>query len=155
MNLKKLLLVVGISIGAMTINAANYLIVDLTSGSKYSFLLSEYPVITFSKGDLVINDNAETSYSIADVINYHFSDKDASAVEDKMSDNLRIVSLGDGAFQVQNANPSESVKLINVAGTMIYSVKADENGSVDITLPKTKGVYVLVVGNKSLKVIRK
>ena len=44
---------------------AQYMTVELKSGDKFSFLLEDNPVVTFKKGDLVVNGNAETSSVIA------------------------------------------------------------------------------------------
>ena len=65
-------------LGLMSINAAaTHLTVELKAGNKYSFLLADKPVITFSNGDLVVNGDAETSYSI-DGVTWTSIDADSS-----------------------------------------------------------------------------
>ena len=143
-------------LGLMSINAAaTHLTVELKAGNKYSFLLADKPVITFSNGDLVVNGDAETSYSIDGVKNFHFTEGDASGVESLSVGDIRIVSLDNATIQVQNLEKSSVVTLVNVSGVVLSSVKADAEGSAIVSLPQAKGVYILSVGSKSFKIIRK
>lgn len=143
-------------LGLMSINAAaTHLTVELKAGNKYSFLLADKPVITFSNGDLVVNGDAETSYSIDGVKNFHFTEGDASGVESLSVGDIRIVSLDNATIQVQNLEKSSVVTLVNVSGVVLSSVKADAEGYATVSLPQAKGVYVLSVGAKSFKIIRK
>ncbi len=48
----------------------SYMTVELKAGVKYSFLMADKPVATFKSGDLVVNGDAETSYSIEGVKNF-------------------------------------------------------------------------------------
>ena len=49
----------------------------------------------------------------------------------------------------------EKVSLVGVNGMTIFTALTDNEGSVNVVLPEQKGVYVLTVGTKSIKVIRK
>lgn len=142
--------------GMMQINAAaTYLTVELKTGSKYSFLLADKPVVTFSSGDLVVNGESETSYSIEGVKNFHFTESDATGIETISKDAVSIVSLDESTIQVKNIASVSIVTLVNVSGALISSSKADSEGMVNISLPQAKGVYILSVDGKSFKIIRK
>ena len=143
-------------LGLMSLNAAaTHLTVELKAGNKYSFLLADKPVITFAGGALVVNGDAETSYSIEGVKNFHFTEGDASGVETLSSGDIRILSLDDATIQVQNLEQKSLVTLVNVSGVVFSSVSADAEGSATVSLPQAKGVYILTAGGKSFKVIKK
>lgn len=157
MNIKRIIATSAtLLLGLMSLNAAaTHLTVELKVGNKYSFLLADKPVITFAGGDLVVNGDAETSYSIDGVKNFHFTEGDASGVESLSAGDIRIISLDDATIQVQNLDKSSVVTLVNVSGVVFSSVKADAEGSATVSLPQAKGVYILSVGTKSFKIIRK
>lgn len=157
MKLKKFISTsVGLLLGVMSLNAApTHLTVELTIGNKYNFLLADKPVITFDNGALVVNGDAETSYSIEGVKNFHFSEGDASKAESMSAGDIRIISLDNSTIQVQNLEKSTLVTLVNVAGSVLSSVAADVEGSATVSLPQTKGVYILTAAGKSFKIIKK
>ena len=130
-----------------------YMTIEQKSGEKFSFLLDENPEITYSDGNLVVNGNAITSYAISSVKNYHFTE--TASVDTKISNELRIVNLDQSTIQVQNANASEKATLINVNGVILFESATDAEGTVIVTLPEQKGVYILSIGAHSIKVIRK
>ncbi len=136
-----------------------YMTIEQKNGEKYSFLLDENPEITYSDGNLVVNENGKnssnaiTSFAISNVKNYHFTE--TVSVDTRSSNELRIVKLSESAIEVQNANPSTKVMLVNINGAIMFESTTNAEGSVTITLPEHKGVYLLSVGSRSLKVIRK
>lgn len=132
-----------------------YMTVEQLDGMKFSFLLEEHPIVTYENGSLVVNGNLTTSYAISSVKNYHFTEENETDVHTLVTNMLRIVSLDESILQVQNAQAAEKVTLINVNGVTIFTALTDNEGSVNVVLPEQKGVYVLTVGTKSIKVIRK
>lgn len=134
--------------------ASDYMTVELKNGQKYSFLLSEKPVITYENANLVINSNATTSYALENIKNYHFT-KIAASIIETSSLALRIISIDEATIEVQNANPLEVVTLTAMSGAKVLTSYVDTDGKVQVKLPNNRGVYVLSVGNKSFKVIRK
>lgn len=151
-------------IGAMHLHAAvSHLTVELKSGSKYSFLLANKPVVTFKTGDLVINNNSETSYAIEGVKNFHFTESDETTPVDESSSknessfqgDIRIISLDDATIQIDHLAPLSDVKLVTVMGRLISSQSANSDGSAVVSLPQTQGIYILSLGTKSFKIIRK
>ena len=132
-----------------------YMTVEQKNSAKYSFLLEDNPIVTYENGSLVVNGNATTSYAIAGVKNYHFTEGNETGVDAPLAKMLQIVSLDEATLQVRNAQASEKVSLVNANGATLFSATADSEGSVLVKLPEVKGVYVLTVGSNSIKVIRK
>lgn len=135
--------------------AAQYMTVELKSGDKFSFLLEDNPVVTFKNVNLVVNGNAETSYAIAGVKNYHFTEGDVTGVSDYKSDAVCIESVDNNTLKINNASPSAKIALIGISGVVPFTTMADAAGSAFVSLPEQKGVYVLTVGCQSFKLIRK
>lgn len=143
-------------LGMTQISAApTHLTVELKVGSKYSFLLADKPVVTFSSGDLVVNGESETSYSIEGVKNFHFTEGDLSASENLPKEAIRIISLDDATIKMENIGKEMIVTLVNVSGALISSSKSDSEGTATVSLPQSKGVYILSVAGKSFKIIKK
>ena len=153
---KLIFTVLGLACGMLYASAAvQYMTIEKKNGAKYSFLLKENPVITYQDGNIVINGNEKTSYSIEEVKNYHFTENNQSAVDNTNAQILRIVSVSEDVIRVENALTDESIKLVNINGAIVGQTTADNEGSANVSLPSQKGVYILLVGNKSFKLIRK
>ena len=141
--------------GALCASAAvQYMTVEKKSGEKYSFLLKDNPVVTYKGGELVVNGSASTSYAIAGVKNYHFTETDLTGVETAGSDMLRI-TIDENTVLVENASAGAKVGLLSAGGATVAATTANESGSATLSLPSSKGVYVLTVGKQSFKLIRK
>lgn len=157
MKLKRLMMAsAALLLGMMQVNAeASHLTVELKAGNKYSFLLKEKPVVTFSSGNLVVNGNSETSYAIEGVKNFHFTEGEVTSAQALSSGEIRIISLDNTTISVENLEKESVVTLVNVSGIVISSKKADSEGTAIVTLPQAKGVYILTVAEKSFKIIKK
>lgn len=153
---KRNLAVIGLSTCLFCMGAEKqYMTIEQLDGSKFSFLLDENPVVTYEDENLVVNGSATTSYAISNIKNYHFTEKSESAVRDQIADMFYVVSIDEATLKVQNAKASEKVSLINVNGVVISVASTDDEGTAIVKLPEQKGVYVLTVGTRAIKVIRK
>ncbi|MBO4529395.1 MAG: hypothetical protein J5767_02020 [Paludibacteraceae bacterium] len=153
---KKVLAILAFSGCLLCLNAQKqYMTVEQLDGKMYSFSLDENPIVTYENGSLIVNGSLATSYAISDVKNYHFTEGDETGVNALAADVLQIVSLNETTLQVLNAQALEKVSLVGVNGVTIFVATTDKEGSAVVTLPNQKGVYVLTVGTKSIKVIRK
>lgn len=130
------------------------MIVELNNGEEISFLLKEKPVITCKDASLVVNGSAETSYAIEDVKNYHFSKTVLSGLR-TATNSISVAYINDQTIELQNAHPMSLVSLSSISGVKIFSAFVGDEGKLSINLPSRQGVYVLSVGNQSLKIIRK
>lgn len=154
--LKRMLTLLLFTFGILYVNATvRYMTVEQNDGKKYSFLLADKPVVTYEDGNLVVNGNVSTSYAISDVKNFHFTEGDESGVKDADAELLRVITIDDNTIRVENALANAKVMLFNINGATIFTTTTDPLGTVTINLPNQKGVYVLTVGEQSIKVIRK
>lgn len=155
MKLKSFLCAFLLGCGMWVHAASSHMIVELSSGDKYSFLLNDKPVITFSDDLFVVNGNATTSYALSDVKSYYFGDGSGvlSGVMEELS--FQVLLAGESTLQINHASANVPIRLVSVKGEVLSSVNSDHAGSATIELPHTKGVYLIVVGNRSFKVIRK
>ncbi len=155
--LKRLLILLSLSGWSLYSNAtAKFMVVEQNSGEKYSFLLAEKPIVTYVDGELVVNGDASTSYSIASVKNFHFSEKlETTDLVSTLMEMLRIFSKEEGILQIENAHATDVVTLVDMNGLVYASTVVSTEGTALIQLPNKKGVYVLSVGTKSFKIIRK
>ena len=135
--------------------AINTVTVELMSGDVYGFLLAEKPVFSYSEGELIVKSNGSTSYVLSDVKYHHFTDGHVSIVKSLSVSDLRIVAIDESTIKVENSEGHAEVILVNATGRVVSAVKTDSEGSAIVTLPVNKGVYVLSVGRKSVKIIRK
>lgn len=134
-------------------NELAYLTVELKTGSRYSFLLDDYPEITFSESSLIINEEASTSYEIKNVRYYYFSASDQTGLEENASDLFRIIPLGDNRLRIEGLS-GRCAKVIDVGGRILSSVNGNE-GCAEVSLPAQRGVYILTDGSHTVKIIQK
>lgn len=133
--------------------------VEMKNGAKVSFLLEDSPVITFQSGNLVVNKDAETTYSFESIKNYHFTEQNegggTTKANEAYADALQIVWLDNETVEVRNAQPNLSVRLFSVNGAAMAQTVTDTDGKAAVSVPNKAGVYVISAGNQSFKIIRK
>ncbi|MEE1084727.1 MAG: hypothetical protein UH850_13460 [Paludibacteraceae bacterium] len=153
---KKILTILLLSGCLLGANAEKkYMTVEQKDGAMYSFSLDENPIVTLESGCLVVNGNTTTSYAISEIKNYHFTKENETGTNTPSTKMLQIVSLDEASLQVQNAQASEKVTLIDANGIVLFSDTTDSEGRVIVKIPQEKGVYVLTTGVNSIKIIRK
>lgn len=134
---------------------AKYMTIEMSNGSKISFLLADNPVITYQKESLVVNNNEKTTYSFEAVKNYHFTESNDSRVDALSANELRIVWVDDETIEVQNAQSNSIVAIVAINGVVASQTKTDAEGTATVKIPNKAGVYVVTVGRQSFKIIRK
>ena len=154
MELKQLATICLLGVSVLANAERAYMTVELNSGSKYNFLLADKPVLTYKNMELVVNGEAATSYAIDDVKKYYFTDSETAGSE-LLGGNLPTFNITDSKVDVTNATPSQKVSLLAANGIVLETAVANEGGNATLTLPQAKGIYVLVVGNQSFKIVRK
>ncbi|MBQ0029172.1 MAG: hypothetical protein KBT32_01895 [Bacteroidales bacterium] len=153
MKLKQILTASLLCFSAGLYAASTHLTVELLAGEKYEFLLADKPVVTFAGMELVVNGSETTSYTIAGVKNFHFSEHPTDA--DQHLNAIQIVALDGDQLEIRNVNAGLTVALYAANGVLWAESKAGEDGAVRFTLPQQNGIYVLKSGNTSIKVIKK
>lgn len=154
---KRLLMFLGlVGVSFATQAEVSYMTVELKSGEQYSFLLRDKPVVTYENGDLVVNDDASTSYAINDVKDYHFTESNMTTkVQGNNAPIICVTRVDESTVRISNASPKSAVALVGVNGVAWCRTSIDETGEALVKLPNQPGVYLLSVENQSFKIIRK
>lgn len=156
MNFKKIIpfLMLGYAYSASA--EPTHVVIELNSDEQFQFNLNDSPVFTHSNGNLVVNGSSSTSYAISEVKNFHFFTSEDSKAENLAKEMLQIIAVDDNTIEVHNI-PEQvaNVELVNAAGMVLNSYRADSEHRVTISLPRQAGVYIMVAGNKSFKIVRK
>ena len=131
-------------------SAAEYITIENKDGEKTSFALNGSPKVTFTAEAIVLSvDDKEVQYPLTDYLKFYYTEDDETAIR-------TIGSTYDFETDGVTAKTSPGTKafIYNVDGTLIAETSADSEGKV--TLPATgRGIYVIRIGNKTLKYIKK
>lgn len=155
--MKKFLFVITFLFSVVSLHAVStHLVLELKSGEKYLFLIKENPAMVFSERSVVIEGKSDCSYLVENVKGYHFISDEVTATESFTNSDIFITQTDDKTFLISNIDGSSVVYVVDLSGVVLSSVPADENGVASVTLPQSKGLYIIKVGNnKSFKVLRK
>lgn len=155
--MKKFLFVITFLFSVVSLHAVStHLVLELKSGEKYLFLIKENSAMVFSERSVVIEGKSDCSYLVENVKGYHFISDEVTATESFTNRDVFITQTDDKTFLISNIDRSSVVYVVDLSGVVLSSVQADENGVASVTLPQSKGLYIIKVGNnKSFKVLRK
>ena len=156
--MKKLLRLAGLLM-AMTTTAHVYaetthVTVDLTDGTKVSYLLAESPKISYSADSFIVSGPARAAFELSKVDSYHFTDGTVSDAQILGSNEIRITYSDNSHVKAEGLQPNSSVILYSVAGSAIQKVNASAEGVAEIKLPQAKGVYILKPDSQTVKLIK-
>lgn len=133
---------------------ASYVTVNLADGSKYSYLLSETPKISYSADSLLVKGSVSAGFEIKKVDSYNFTESDLSKTPVWKSNESRIVYLDNSQVKAEGVQPNSVVALYTSAGVAIQQTKANDEGVATLDLPQTKGVYILKTNSQSVKLVK-
>ncbi|MBR2262139.1 MAG: DUF1442 domain-containing protein [Paludibacteraceae bacterium] len=155
--MKKFLFVITFLFSVVSLHAVStHLVLELKSGEKYLFLIKENSAMVFSERSVVIEGKSDCSYLVENVKGYHFISDEVTATESFTNSDIFITQTDDKTFLISNIEGSSVVYVVDLSGVVLSSVPTDENGVASVTLPQSKGLYIIKVGNnKSFKVLRK
>ncbi len=155
MQLKEFLCCCSLLCISLSANATkNHMVVTFKEGEHYDFLLEEKPTITFDDDHLIVNENASTTYELDNVDGWYFCDEYSTTTTAEAS-KIRIICTNESEIAIEQAGENTTVHLTNAYGKSIASTKTSASGTATISLPVSKGVYILNIGNQSFKLIRK
>lgn len=106
----------------------------------------EFTEKSISKGAVNVRTQGESVRAIA-------SGKVAS--DEIVYQDQMYYSLCEDAICIGNAKPNKKIKVFDMNGKAVATSVTDGSGSANIVLPKTNDVYVITVGNQSMKVVLK
>ena len=128
--------------------------IDLTDGTKYSYLLAESPKITYSTDSFIVSGPARTAFDLSTVDSYHFTDGTVSDAKILGNNEIRITYSDNNHVKAEGLQPNSSVVLYSVAGAVIKKTNASGDGVAEIKLPQTKGVYILKTDSQTVKLVK-
>lgn len=125
------------------------------NGQKIVYNLEDEPNIRFQAGKLVImTDRLRAEYVLGDVVSYRF-EGDMDAISAPHAQGSGFEQKGD-EIVVYGLPSGEPVMLYSPAGTLIAQKKAGSDGTASMTLAgQPKGVYVVTVGDESIKFLKR
>ena len=129
--------------------------IDLTDGTKFSYLLAESPKISYSTDSLIVSGPARAAFELSKVDSYHFTDGSLSDVAVLGSNEVRFTYSDNSHVKAEGLQPNSPVVLYPVGGAAIQQVNASEEGMAELELPQAKGVYILKTGSQNVKLIKK
>ena len=143
-------------LGAATAMASNVLVIHLTSGETYSYiLLDEAPVISFQGDQIVVTASSRTlQFSMQAVTYFNYENSDATGIEEEISPNGMEMN---GDRLVFNGLPAGCpIYIYGVGGQLYLKMEADADGNaiVDLTSLST-GVYIVKANEISTKITKK
>ena len=128
--------------------------VDLTDGTKFSYLLSESPKISYQADSFIVSGTARTAFELSKVDSYHFTDGSLSDVAVLGSNEVRFTYSDNSHVKVEGLQPKSPVVLYSVGGAAIQQVNASEEGMAELELPQAKGVYILKTNSQTVKLVK-
>lgn len=136
-------------------SAASRLTIEHVNGTQSHYLLSDAPVLTIEGSLLRLKSaKAETTFNRSDVLHFHFTPVELSAITDVADDGYSVSMTGD-VVKVSGLQ-ADCVDVYDINGRHVSKVAATE-GCAEVNLGVfSRGVYVLSIpGKPSLKVLKK
>ena len=156
--MKKLLRLMGVLMTmvstAHVFAETTHVTVDLTDGTKFSYLLAESPKITYSADSFIVSGPARAAFELNKVDSYHFTDGTVSDAQVLGSNEIRITYSDNSHVKAEGLQANSSVILYSVAGSAIQKVKASAEGVAELELPQEKGIYILKTDFQTVKLIK-
>ncbi len=137
---------------AGTLSAANTLVITMTDGTTHAFSLNGQPVMTFSEDNLMIDGDMSATYPWSSVVGFCFSD--ATALDEWSAGTLRMSYTDNRTVHISGLPSDISVTLYSVAGQRL-AAGVPHDGDLAIDLPTAAGTYLINIGSRSFKIIKK
>lgn len=134
---------------------APQLVINKGLDGQQTFLFSDIERIQFVDGGLQVRGLESThELSFADVATIHFDMLgEVSGVDDVLSDSvLRIVSHGN-SITIAGCTDVVAVSIYTVSGLKMLSIPAYDGVGIDVS-SLASGLYIVTVGNQSLKFVK-
>lgn len=128
-------------------------VVEMINGDRYKFLFSENPVLNFEDGTLDVSANSSLSVQVDKVKGLSFSDTPSGS--ESIVNSAIVISVDSENLSIQNAEPNAKVFVATANGMLVKESTTDADGKATVKVAGQNGVYVLSVGQKSIKFILK
>lgn len=153
----KTLLTALVMLSPLATEAANYLTVTDTNGSKVSFALTQKPTVSFTASSLRLVAGDQTiDYPLTQYRSFTLTDSNETTGIGtvRTADGTPVFTLGE-TLQASGLEPNSTVAVYSIGGQVVRQARANASGLVTMPLNGLKGMLVVKAGNKSFKFIRK
>jgi len=134
----------------------NYIVLELTSGSKVIYQFAEKPKIAFENNKVIITTSrTKTAYKADDIGKVYLVIERTTGLSDKWISHGMLSVRNDIAF-LQDLEPSEAVAIYDINGRLLKKMIVQPDGTLTIILTEIpKGVSIIKTKHQSFKFMRK
>lgn len=140
----------------------NALIVKLNNGTEHAFVLAEKPTLLIQDDKMYITGLIEVHYLRSEIAKCYFEEINLEdpripvGIDAVNEDNFTFSYLDGENIRISGLKNKTTVSVASLDGKIIGSQKSDGSGGVTISLGNhPKGIYIISVGVRSIKVQRK
>ena len=145
------LIVTLLAVTTLSAQRLDYLTLRLLNGSEQSLNISQGATLTFTGDKLVAQaDNKQTEFTLADLSTLFFT-AEPTGINDVTNTAVRATFSGNTLLITAPAGSNVSV--YNLDGRAVATLKKSTNGNERFTLPLSKGVYVVRIGQQTFKLL--
>ena len=147
------LLLFSLTAGAAS-DGINAMLLQGPSGSNFTILLDDQPVVTFSDDYLVVTTHMSAVSIPSSLVTKWTYVKDDEATNINNANNFGTVLSFDGKhIGVTHLSPSSAVQVYTADGALVASGTTDSRGNVSLSVPERQGaVYVVKTSTVPFKV---
>ena len=157
--MRKLLSLLALLLSVLTARAAsdgiNAMLLEGPSDFKFTILLDDQPVVSFSDDYLVINTHmgAAVSFPSSHVTKWTYvRDEEATGIHDAARFGF-LLSFDGKHVGLSHLAPSSAVQVYTADGALVASGMTDSRGNVSLSVPENKGaVYVVKTSTVTFKI---
>lgn len=133
------------------------------NGTKASFAFSQKPCLAMTADGISVKANGESSaeFLFTDVQRYYFDDDIETAIKAVPAEDAEaqrpVFRYENNTMTVSGLKPGERLSAATVGGTIVQTVKADNQGNASIDMSATpSGMYVMATGSGvGCKIVKK
>ena len=131
----------------------NTVVIETKKEKTYRISTGEAPRFFFNNNRLELKGDVETSFDMSEIKSIYFASSDVTSVH-PVEENLSVIYQDGNSVRIEGIEDGTEVILYSSDGKVLKQVKA-ECGSMVISLPDFKGLYLLKVENQGYKFLRK
>ncbi len=152
-RMKKVLLSFLLPLLAVTSRAEQALVVYTSEGRAAVFVLSGEPRITCSAEEVtVVSDGESVSYALSALDRFALEDVDLTGIAQEPTASP-VFRVGADGLRCEGLAPGQRVQVYDLGGRLVRQSVANVDGSV--SLPMSRGTYVIKAGNQTFKTLKR
>jgi len=136
--------------------------VNLQDGNKDVYYIGDDPVVTFDENHVYLKTKSvETTYNLADVVDYRFQNAEETSVEklkiEEKNTRYSVEYVDNKTVIIRGVKQGKGVNVFSVNGQKEKADMSSSNNEVTISLENlNNGLHIINIGNEfSVKVIKK